>query len=76
MSVPLKLKNHRMSSLPNLSHKERNFSHFAAHRTQHVARRTPHLIFNVEIATSAKIRVIIQNRTMIFGSATPFNSKW
>jgi hypothetical protein len=32
-------------------------------------------IFSVEIATSARMMVMIQNRTMIFGSATPFNSK-
>ena len=32
--------------------------------------------FNVEIATSASMIVMIQNRTMIFGSATPFSSKW
>jgi hypothetical protein len=32
-------------------------------------------IFSVEIATSARMMVMIQNRTMIFGSATPFSSK-
>ena len=35
-----------------------------------------YLIFKVEIATSARIILIIQKRTMIFGSATPFSSKW
>ena len=38
-------------------------------------RLTHYLIFKVEIDTRAKIIVIIQNRTIILGSATPFNSK-
>ena len=36
----------------------------------------PYRILSVEIATRAKIIVMIQKRTMILGSATPFNSKW
>ena len=32
--------------------------------------------FSVEMATRARMMVMIQKRTMIFGSATPFSSKW
>jgi len=35
-----------------------------------------YLNFNVPMATNPRIMAMIQNRTMIFGSAQPFNSKW
>ena len=35
-----------------------------------------YLNFSVLIATSPRMMPMIQNRTMIFGSAQPFNSKW
>src|SRR6266702_3591768 len=41
-----------------------------------IVHQNTYLIFRVEIATSARMMLIIQKRTMIFGSATPFSSKW
>ena len=35
-----------------------------------------YLNFRVLIATSPRMMPMIQNRTMILGSAQPFNSKW
>ena len=35
-----------------------------------------YLIFSVLIAIRPRIRPMIQKRTIIFGSAQPFNSKW
>jgi hypothetical protein len=35
-----------------------------------------YLIFSVLMAIRPRIMPMIQNRTIIFGSAQPFNSKW
>jgi len=38
--------------------------------------RCPYLSFSVLMATRARMIEMIQNRTMTFGSAHPFSSKW